>query len=174
MTDDEEVLRRFTPEEATQRRAAYLEEHVTPHVRRVFERHPDLRSALLLVAQYWNDEAEDAVHSELVFSVLDSPDVEAASENLYDDVKPDRINLPPGLSHSALQDSEVWLHWDDNGEAIPLFAAFTKEGCDQEMSLGEAYSPYALFRRTAAGIDVAIVGTMLRPWLDGVWPEEEV
>jgi hypothetical protein len=45
------------------------------------------------------------------------------------------------------------------------------------MSDFEAYTPYSVFRRkltenNETEIEMEVVGDMLRPWLDGVRPEE--
>lgn len=156
-----------------------LESIVLPEVRTAFTLFPQLQSASMLVAQYWCDEAIDAVHYMLVHSVLQTPDLEAAFGH-EDDDEPDRVNLPEPLPTSG----DLWwrcreegrqigkpVWWDDNGEAIPAFAAFCREGAHQEMSRGEAYAPYAILRRAGDDIEVEVVGQMLRPWLDGVAPE---
>ncbi len=37
--------------------------------------------------------------------------------------------------------------------------------------LEEGYTLYAVLRRLGDGIEVEIVGEMLRPWLDGIKPD---
>lgn len=103
----------YTKKQAAQLRQKLMDEYVVPIVKICFRRHSQLRSAALLVAQYWND----------------------------------------------------------NGEVIPAFAAFCREGAHQEMSIAEAYAPYAILRRCGDDIAIEIVGQMLRPWLDGIHPE---
>jgi hypothetical protein len=42
------------------------------------------------------------------------------------------------------------------------------------MDEGEAYTPYAIFRRQNTDVAVEVVGVMIRAWLDGVkclWDE---
>jgi len=150
-------------------RARFIEEHAIPFVADAFRPDPALRSALMLVAQYWCDEANDAVHYHMIFSRLERPDVAAGLASLDDD-EPDRINLAGGAQYKV---TDGWMKgWDDNGGAIPLFAAFCREGCDQEMAASEAYLPCVMFRRQPDGTTRAeIIGEMIRPWLDGVEPE---
>lgn len=150
-------------------RARFIEQHAIPFVADAFRADPALRSALMLVAQYWCDEANDAVHYRMIFSRLERPDVAAGLASLDGD-EPDQINLGDRAQDEVKDD---WIKgWDDNGDAIPLFAAFCREGCDQEMAGSEAYLPYALFRRQPDGTARAeIIGEMIRPWLDGVEPE---
>ncbi|MBO1351328.1 MAG: hypothetical protein EBE86_029990 [Hormoscilla sp. GUM202] len=62
------------------------------------------------------------------------------------------------------------IYWDSQGAAIPAFAAFCKEGSHQCMDLSEAYSPYAIFRRKGQEIEVEVVGSWLRWWLNGIKP----
>ncbi|MCA9710085.1 MAG: hypothetical protein KDK70_29875 [Myxococcales bacterium] len=173
----------MTPEQAEAGRRRFLAQEAMPCMRRAFEHFPEFRSALLLVAQYWSDEAHDAVHYEVLFSVLDEPDLEAARASA--DERTDEVNTP-GRSPAELIDELVnqqmdelvnqqmdgqefpFMGWDENGESISLFAAFCEEGCHQDMRYLEAYAPYALFRRSDDGITVEVVGTMKRPWLDGV------
>ena len=128
-------------------RLAYLREHIVPYVRRHLDQR-DLRSAMLLVAQYWADEADDAVHGELAWSRLPEPDLEAALRSLddWEEEAKDPTNLGPGLSQREVEESS-YLPWDDNGETIPLFAQYCTEDCDQEMTTSEAYSPCVLFQK---------------------------
>jgi len=156
------------PERANELRRTFLERDVRPAVEKTFARHPELRSASFMLAQYWDDEADDAVHFALIFSILTQPDIAAASEGYWEE---DLVNLPRGVSHDGLdRETELRRVWPDNGDAIPAFAAFCEEGSDQEMTIYEAYVPYALFERHGEEVEVRFVGTMLRPWLDGVPP----
>ncbi|MFY1825843.1 hypothetical protein ACN47A_08010 [Myxococcus fulvus] len=165
------VPTKYTPSQTAAMREQVLKEHIEPQVRDLFARFPALRSATFLVAQYWDDEARDAVHRELTYSELETPDLAAASRAEDDDP----INHPT-TTWRAVFDAQWKMNrpaWHDNGDAIPLFAAFTREGCHQDMDPLEAYAPYAIFRRTGDGVSVEHVGVMLRPWLDGVRPEWE-
>jgi hypothetical protein len=169
----------YTKEEAAQMREKIMDECVKPRAKACFERFPQLQSIALLVAQYWDDEANDAVHEHTIFSVLETPDLEAAFK-AEEENKSDRLNLQDLTDVFELEN--VWWaadklveetsYWDDNATAIPAFAAFCQEGAHQGMSTREAYTPYAILRRRAEDIEVELVGQMLRPQLDGIKPEE--
>lgn len=162
------VTPKYTPQQTALGREQMLKEHVEPKVRKYFQRYPTLRSATLLVAQFWNDEADDAVHDRLIFSELETPDLRAASD--FDDW--DIVNLPDAPDEDFLRAVQFQYieQWHSNNDAIPLFAAFTREGCDQGMDLDKSFTPYAHFRRSGAELLTEVVGVMLRPWLDGVRP----
>lgn len=169
----------YTKKQAAQLRQKLIDSYIVPIVKANFKKYFQLKSAAILVAQYWNDEASDAVHYQLIYSVLDTPDFEAVAK-AQTDWNEDTVNLP-GISDRggdlidkvyspAFDTTEPYL-WSDNGNAIPAFAAFCKEGCDQNMEISEAYTLYAVLRRLGDGIEVEIVGEMLRPWLDGIKPD---
>jgi hypothetical protein len=166
-----EIPTTMTPEQAAAARERLVANALVPYVARVFERFDHLRSAAFCVAQFWCDEALDAVHYEWVFSELGTPDVPAGLE---DEEVEDPVNLPSGqLDWGANRYPPLLANWDANSSFIPLFAAFCKEDCDQEMDPSESFVPYALFTRGPAGpadVSVQVVGKMLRPWLDGVAP----
>ena len=173
----EDIRRKYTPEQTARMRQEIVA-RIAQRVGQVFEQHPQLRSAVMLVAQYWNDEAQDAVHGKFIFSMLAVPDLKAVQE-AWDRGNEDSetINLPAGMDYLSTHDELGYTvtspDWDDNGDAIALFAAFTKEGCDQCMSPVESGAPYAVFRRSPTGVETVLVGEMRRPWLDGVMPEVE-
>ncbi len=156
----------MTPEESAQGRHRSVHEHFVPVVARVFAEHPLLKIAVFMVGQYWDDEAHDAVHYRLFFSQFEPPQMDA-----YNDLEADHNpNHPPGFDPDPYDPFYKEIPWDNNYDAIPLFAAFCKEGAHQEMDETEAFTPYAFFRRGPLGVEVEIVGPMLRPWLDGVDP----
>lgn len=165
----------YSEEESAQLRAQIINYYVKPAIKACFKQYGKLKSATLLIAQYWNDEAHDEVHDRYVFSVLKTPDLEAAFK--AHQLDEDRINLP-GLNRQTVMkafwkwQSNSKMCWCSQGAAIPAFAAFCKEGSHQCMEFGEAYSPYAIFRRQGPEIEVEVVGSLLRPWLNGIKPEE--
>jgi hypothetical protein len=170
----------YTKEQATELREKIINSDIIPIIELYFSKYPQLQSAMLLVAQYWDDEAADAVHSEIIISVLPTPvlGVKLVTNDNYDDCDP--VNLPGLPSLYEIYDtlskdfekmaSEEYC-WEDNGDAVPLFAAYCKEGCHQDMDYLEAYTPYAIFRRKEGEIEIEVVGEMLRPWLDGMRPD---
>ncbi|MBD3562195.1 hypothetical protein H6S82_25605, partial [Planktothrix sp. FACHB-1355] len=131
------------------------------------------------IADVWKQQAEQGNYAGIL---LETPDLSAASK-AYEDYPVDPVNLP-GFEYTGeiydvwfsvgeqVQYEEEFLYWNDNGIAIPAFAAFCKEGCHQDMEMAERYTPYAILRRNGDEVDIEIVGQMYRPWLDGIKPEE--
>jgi hypothetical protein len=161
----------FTAEETHLLRRQYIEKKLVPPLRTRFAQYPRLRSAALCFAQYWDDEANDAVHDLWFFSILETPDFKAAFQG--DGFEIDAFNLPGLPTHWQINrnDGKEEFPYEDNGLAIPLFAAYCREDCHQSMDYEEAYSLFAIFRKTGTGIEIEFCGEMLRPWLEGVCPE---
>lgn len=164
-------------------RTAYLRHVAVPHTRNVFDRSPDARSVMIVVAQYWSDEAVDAVTIEHVVSPLPQPTwPEIYRDNPFyaeeDDLPPD----PSGCVRycetrlgERVLGGEGDTYWgggyprlDDNGAAITAFAAYVEEPGDQERPFTANGSPYALLRRGEGGsVEVDIIGKLHRPaWED--------
>jgi uncharacterized protein (TIGR02996 family) len=162
----------MSPGEVEVARRRYIRMHLLPFVSHYFQTYPRLQSALLCVAQYWADEANDAVHGKLIVSELFEPTLEGASsgygeEPMHDANVPNtRIEREYGEGGSAIS---LWdAHWDDNSGAIPLWAAFApEEGSQEYENLEEAYAPAVMFYRHG-GYDFL---PMCRPHLDGIRPE---
>lgn len=164
----------MSPGEADVARRRWIRTDLWPFVRRQFVTHERLQSAALYVAQYWDDEAADAVHARLILSELPVPVLDGVdrygSEGAADpNIPTTRIQSPYGRGSSSLLDFwDTGVRWFDNSEAIPLWAAFSPEGGHQEYEqLSEAYAPAVLFYRNG-GHEVL---PMRRPQLDGVRPE---
>ena len=101
----------------------------------------------MLVAQYYDDEAWDAL--------AEGPE----------------SGLPLSTFHTLAETGS--LEWDDNYDAVLLFAAFCTEGANQMMEVSEAYTPYAIFRTAPSGeIEIQDVSWKQQPWLDGVRDED--
>lgn len=150
-------------------RRRFLRTELVPLVATYFEKYERLQSATLCVAQFWNDEADDAVHGELIVSELPEPDLNGVS--FYDDNKKD-VNVPNTRFPSEYGEQSsvvsIWEHgWDSNHVAIPLWAAFSPEGGSQHESFPDGYAPAVMFYRHG-GYDIL---PMVRPHLDGVRPE---
>ena len=75
------IIRTLSPEETVQLRHEYLSGRFKDAVDAVFGSDATLQSVTLLVAQYWSDEADDAVHGEMIYSELDTPDLDAIRAN---------------------------------------------------------------------------------------------
>jgi uncharacterized protein (TIGR02996 family) len=160
--------------QAEMARRQYIRKELLPVVLDFFQKYEGLRSAMLCVAQYWSDEATDAVHGNLIVSELFEPKMEGV-QSYADESDPD-INLPNlkiKIGYHWGSVISLWdakIPWDDNHDAIPLWAAFAPEGADQGYDkLSDAYSPAAMFYRYG-GYEIL---PMIRPELDGVRPEEE-
>ena len=184
----DEIIRAFGAEECERRRRECLRRLIVPMVEESLRKHPQFQSAVLSVAQYWNDEARDAVHGNLAMSLNLDPDIEqfyaesirqeAVARNTDGECEAYEASwwLVEGVAAlDHLVDpgfNEGYVPWDANGAAVPLFASFCKEGSSQEMAVGDAFSPYAVFRRDPAGgpPSIEVIGKALRPWLDGVRP----
>ena len=168
----------YTKEQAAELREKIVSCEIVPTIKVVFDKYPQIQSAMLVVAQYWNDEANDAVHYQMIFSVLPKPTFGVDIGGIEDYYDGDPINLPglPSLYeiYNSIEDFCVFegeeYPWEENGNAVPTFAAYCKEGCHQDMDNLEAYTPYAVFRRKEGAIETEVVGEMLRPWLDGLRP----
>lgn len=164
----------MSPGEAEVARRQDVRTHLWPAVSRYFLKYKRLQSAMLCVAQYWADEADDAVHGQLIMSELMEPILEGVSwveeESGVDPNLPNtRIKRKYGdESSSALSSYECGAEWDDNSGAIPLWAAFAPEEGNQEFEhLSEVYAPAVMFYRHG-GHEIL---PMRRPHLDGVRPE---
>jgi uncharacterized protein (TIGR02996 family) len=165
----------FSPGQADVARRHFLRTHLLPFVTKTFKTYPHLQSAMLCVAQYWADEANDAVHGELIVSELFQPDLEGARSGYEDDSGPDP-NVPNTHLKSKYSEGgsaiSFWgkVPWDDNNDAIPLWAAFAPEEGSQEYDrLSEVYAPAVMFYRHG-GYEIL---PMARPHLDGIRPEWE-
>jgi hypothetical protein len=159
--------------EAEMGRRLYVRERLLPVVSRYFKSHGLLRSAMLCVAQYWADEADDAVHGSLIVSELFEPTLKGVGYAF------DKSHVDPNIPNTSIKSAQgkrssriyLWdtgASFDDNGGAIPLWAAFAPEGGSQEYeSLDEVYAPAVMFYRHG-GYEFL---PMKRPHLDGVQPE---
>jgi hypothetical protein len=128
---------------------------------------------VLCVAQYWDDEADDAVHGTIIVSELFEPVLDGVSYG-YEESDTD-VNLPttrikPEHGKGSSSRVSLWetdVVWDENNGAIPLWAAFAPEGGNQNAELSENCAPAVMFFRHG-GYEFL---PMCRPHLDGVRPE---
>jgi uncharacterized protein (TIGR02996 family) len=162
----------MSPGEAEMARRRYVRTHLLPVVSRYFTTYERLQSAMLCAAQYWADEADDAVHGLLIVSELFEPTLEGVrgdedESNADPNLPTTRIKSKYGEGSSSAVD--FWdAHWDDNSGAIPLWAAFAPEEGSQEYEhFSEVYAPAVMFYRHG-GYEFL---PMCRPHLDGVRPE---
>ncbi|MER2560433.1 MAG: TIGR02996 domain-containing protein [Myxococcaceae bacterium] len=144
-----------------------LEHEVRPHLAKVFEKRPDIQSVLVCVGQYWADEADDAVHSHLVFSSRPTPRWPHECEDTLLKTAGDG-DLCSSCAWGSDEELEfTWLSWDSNGAAIRAWQALCLEGASQEESPNDSYTPVLLARRRSeGGFSLDLIGPVMRPWLD--------
>lgn len=73
---NDKIIRKYEPEEAAAERLKYIHKAIVPPVESVFADYPKLKSAVLMVSQFWCDEAFDAVHGHIVYSLSHEPDLD--------------------------------------------------------------------------------------------------
>ncbi len=163
-------------ETSSEIRRKYLELSFIPLCRRVFAQDPEVQSLIVVVGQYWDDEADDAVHID-VFPCGDAaprwPACLGDERWLYVEVDEDDpitgVLNERGASLTGWPTIRDLPMLDDNSSAITAFAAYCLPGSHQGMSPGESHTPYAIGRRGASpdDVEVEIVGTMHQPqWED--------
>jgi uncharacterized protein (TIGR02996 family) len=162
----------MSPGEAEMARRQYLRTQLLPVVSQYFTTYDRLQSAMLCVAQYWADEADDAVHGLLIVSELLEPILEGVSwreDESNGDPNLPNTHIKPKYGEGSSSAVDLWgAHWDDNSGAIPLWAAFAPEEGSQEYEyFSEVYAPAVMFYRHG-GYEIL---PMRRPHLDGVQPE---
>ncbi len=131
------------------------------YAQKLFTAKPQLRSVMMSVAQYWSDEADDAVHALAVASERATPLwPHVCAETTWNEENPEPI--AGELCESCGSDLD-YFPCDDNGSSIQVFEPYCHEDGSQEESMAENYTPFAIARRTDAGIAVEFVGTLHRP-----------
>lgn len=135
-------------------RLAWVRDTLRPWAKRFFEQAPQRQSVLLAAAQYWADEADDAVHLSAWTSTEPVPDFFSS----------DWEEEPTGTTSGI--DWKQKPGWDDNGSAIRRFQAYCGEGGSQELPTSSQAEPFALLQREGNGVRLTWLGRCLRPWLD--------
>jgi len=133
----------------------------------IFAKHPNVRSIVLAVSQYWADEANDAVHDFIVASEREMPLwPHVCNGRWYDDDNP-VVDVPGELctrcADQLLGDRGYLEWWYDNGDAISAFEAFCHESGSQDQTDAINSLPAAIARRRGDEIDVALLGPVQRP-----------
>lgn len=151
-------------------RHAWIDGVLLPWARKVFSMNPEIQSGVLFVSQYWNDEANDAVHERFAWYSTPEPPLDYASE--YSDENPEGFVVNVAYPRAVRDTFGNGLSWDDNGLAVGLFACFCNERGSQEDETGEGWEPFCTFVREPSGqVKAAFVGTKIRKWLDGAFCE---
>src|SRR5688572_28632414 len=121
---------------------------------------PNVRSAILTFAQYWNDNADDEVHVRAFASEQRAPDW----PHRCPDGEP--IEAPSKtFCRYCSGDAIPYLKWG-YGELVPAFEAYCHERGTQGNDDADNYRPFALARRDGDRIEVEMIGRLVRPWLD--------
>lgn len=148
-----------------------------PLAQRVFDRFPEVRRVIYAVAQYCDDEAEDAVQERIEADAGDAAADDAAAPSGGD---------PSGTTSGARLPSDdrrrlgipssddVWglaadlPDLDANGSRITAFASYCPEEGRARFNFAATICPYAIARRGADGRPaLEIVGVIVRPeWED--------
>jgi uncharacterized protein (TIGR02996 family) len=135
-----------------------------------FAEQPDLKSFVLAVAQYWADEAEDAVHSNTYGSVRSIPLWPHTCDYGQEPIEGEICGECAQGGSLPYPDD-----WDDNGGSIEAFQAYCHESGSQEESSFHNDLPYAIARRIGDDVVVEVIGDIQRPGsLDSDYFDEEV
>ncbi|HSR98745.1 MAG TPA: hypothetical protein VLM79_16930 [Kofleriaceae bacterium] len=137
------------------------------HARALFEQQPSRRSAMLVVAQYWSDGADDEVHAELICSVRETPVWPHECSHDYDsDGNLTSTRLVAGEECCICSDWESFrfdFYGADSSPIVVAFEMFCREGATQDMDTSEAYTPYAIAHRAGDGVEIEVLGVPQRP-----------
>ena len=190
---DDNILRKYTAAQAKKGRAEYLKVHIKPVIKTIFEKYPELKSAVLVLARQTENPKSIAVKYEIGLSLDEDPDINTWFESLSNP-----LPFKSGQSYKNLlegkaaaqqagilfdadgrSDVEVILDRDINldsqGEAAALFYGFCTVGTTDKTDFHSNFSPFAIFRRgTRRTVKVEVIGEMALPIYDGILPDMEV
>lgn len=162
----------ITGKTSAELREQCMRQRFVPLAQRLFDRFPEVRSVIYAVAQYCDDEAEDAVQ-ECIEAVADEaaapsdggPSCAASRGSLPADDRP-RPGVP--TSDDVRELAADLPDLDPNGSRITAFASFCPEEGRARFNFAATRCPYAIARRGTDGRPaVEIVGVKLRPeWED--------
>ncbi|MGC4117889.1 MAG: hypothetical protein QM765_25750 [Myxococcales bacterium] len=129
----------------------------------IFARHADVQSVMVTVAQYYNDEADDAIHDHVVTSHRRTPmwphvcvhDNPAWDDLSFDQTAGDYGNCCSQFYEVGLPD---YFPFPQRGAVESAFGPY----CSKERH-DSAFVPYAVARRTETGAVVEVVRVLHRP-----------
>ena len=158
--DDFDDLEMDMEDIAAARRAAM--EALQRMAQTLFASHPTYQSVMFGVAQYWADEADDAVHYDICASERALPLwPHRCDQTVWEDG--DYENLPGEACMNCGQGIGYLGNWDDNGAAIGAFEAYCHESGSQEEASASNYLPYAVARRVGDAVEIEVIGRLQRP-----------
>ena len=141
--------------------------HFRAAARDIFAKHPELRSVVLGVSQYWADEADDAVHDWIVASERDLPLWPHRCAGGYQDDDNPVVEVAGEVCSQcadALLGEPGYLQWwYDNSDAIGAFEAFCHESGTQDRESSYNSLPAAIARKRGDEIEVELLGPVQRP-----------
>jgi len=148
-------------------REQHMREHVVPACTAMFAAHPTANAIVFAVAQYWADEANDAVHGQFVVSASRDPAWPSCC------IESEEVFGSPYAGDFVGYDSGL----NDNSTMITAFASCCVAESDQEAEVAAAYTPYAVIRRVpgaaggegSVGVSVEVIGQLHRPEWEDVW-----
>lgn len=153
-------------------RRAWLNGPAMLFVQKCFDKYPELRSVGALVAQYWDDEADDATHLCWIASVHPTIDMHeycrwaqvqdkavnhcAEYNTLTESTDSPHAKINVVEEQCYLNTAENfgvrrWVMWDSNTTARDLFSCYVKEPGSQDMSMQDAYNLFCTFTRGTEG-----------------------
>lgn len=153
-------------ETSAELRANYLRDGFSPVARQIFDSYEDVQSVVLAIAQFYADEAEDAVHLEIIPCVVPNPEWPSCLDNnpfvLFDEGW--HVDFSKGIYEMQREYPQL----DANTDAIIAFASCCHEISSQEDPVDVTSRPYAVARPEANGtVAVEVVGSVVRPdWED--------
>lgn len=188
------AFRRLVGQTSAEKRETFITWYMGPLVARLMRKNKRIKAVYLAFAQYWNDEANDAVHYVLApVADVDIPYEQSftpanklwkVDKDGYGEFKYSKYEGGRAVEEE-IHGTRWGFHWD-NVDAIKAFAAYTDEDGSQERGY-EQYTPYMKFywreeesHAAKAEQRFELVGEILteplRPWLDDTkteWEEEE-
>lgn len=150
MYEDEEIAPEYSPDDLKKFRDDYINNHFLKSAKNIFNDHEDVNSIVLCLAQYWDDEASDAVHAKLIPSSFTSSF--SSWEDLFDPkknivLKSKKLEITKSYisKYSPFFTEKYELPYLDNDETmIQAFGSFCKEGSSQEDDHFDCFTPYAI------------------------------
>ena len=166
---------------AAQHRHQATYEVFKSYVEKHFKRDSRIQSAILIIAQYWDDEADDAVHANVLFSKAECPNWPLNRD--INILNRDSSYFGLDFDPYEIQDTNIeWLPWSDNsGATISAFELFCTEDGTQHDDEDLTYKPYAWAYRNGDNMTIEVYGQVLRldadqpehiPELRDSWPED--
>lgn len=133
------------------------------HAKKMFDAQPSRRSVLLVISQYWDDQADDEVHGRCYASTRETPvwphecDGSERYKPLLDG---EECNWCGEGGYDAFQ---MGFYGGYEDAMVVAFEQLCRESANQNMDHNEAYVPFAIARKRGEHVDVEVVGSAQRP-----------